>query len=415
MKAFSAKQICSLSLIALLSSAGIWVAAADSAKLAPDARQKPALTVTVAKPQTSELPLSLSANGSIMPWQEAIIGAELGGQRLVEMQANVGDVVQRGQVLAQFSRDSVAADLAQQEALVEEARAALSEAQSNAERARTLSTSGAMSAQQITQYMTAERSAQARLKSALARLTLEQIRLRQTQVTAPDDGVISARSATVGAVAQAGQELFKLIRKNRLEWRAEVTSGDLLRVKPGQTVRLLAANGTRLEGKVRKIAPSVDLQTRNALVYVDLPVGSEARAGMFASGEFELGRSAALTVPQSAVVLRDGFSFVFRVGGNGKVAQTKVSLGRRVQERVEVLNGITADTTLVVQGAGFLADGDTVKVVAPTTPADVSSQPLIDLKSLSFHLIASCSPSSLGAEAELTAVAAACRATRLNG
>lgn len=375
MNALRAKQICSLSLIVLLGGAGVWVAAADSPKPAPAAnKQKAALTVTVIKPQLSDWPLSLSANGSIMPWQEAIVGAELSGQRLAEVQANVGDIVRRGQVLAQFSRDSVAADLAQQEAAVEEARAALSEAQSNAERARMLSSSGALSAQQISQYMTAERSAQARLKAALARLTLEQIRLRQTQVTAPDDGVISARSATVGAVANAGQELFKLIRKNRLEWRAEVTSGDLLRVKPGQPVKLLAANGAKLDGKVRKIAPSVDLQTRNALVYVDLPVGSEARAGMFASGQFELGRSSALTVPQGAVVQRDGFSFVFLVGRDGKVAQTKVALGRRVQESVEVLSGVTAEATLVAQGAGFLADGDTVKVVEPAPPTAAVSK-----------------------------------------
>lgn len=368
MKAFSVKQICSAVLAAVLGGAALWVAAADSEK-APATKQKPALTVTIAKPQPTDWPLSLSANGNITPWQEAIVGAELSGQRLDKVKANVGDVVRRGQLLAQFSRDTVAADLAQQEAAVEEARAALSEAQSNAERARTLSNSGALSAQQITQYMTAERSAQARLKSAQARLKAEQIRLRQTDVVAPDDGVISSRSATVGAVAQPGQELFKLIRQSRLEWRAEVTSTDLLRIKPGQAVRLLAANGAKIDGKVRMIAPTVDPVTRNAMVYVDLPTGSEARAGMFAGGQFELGRSDALTVPQSAVVLRDGFSFVFRVGPDGKVAQTKVVLGRRVQDRVEVQSGVTATSTLVAQGAGFLADGDTVHVVAASAPA----------------------------------------------
>lgn len=345
--------------------------------------QKASLTVTTIKPQITDWPVVLTANGSIAAWQEAVIGSELGGLRLDDVAVNVGDVVRRGQVLARFANESVMAEVAQQEAAEEEARAAFSEAKSNAERARMLATSGALSAQQMTQYATAERSTQVRLMSAQARLRIEQIRLRQTTVIAPDDGVISSRTATVGSVTSQGQELFKLIRKNRLEWRAEVASGDLPRIKPGQVVKLLAANGAKVDGKVRMIAPTADQATRNTVVYVDLPYGCDAHAGMFATGEFELGRSQAITVPQSAVVTHDGFNYVYRVGPDGKVTQTKVMLGRRVADRIDVIDGVTAAMTLVAQGAGLLADGDTVKVVAapvipvvPVTPTAATVSPL---------------------------------------
>jgi len=114
---------------------------------------------------------------------------------------------------------------------------------------------------------------------------------------------------------------------------------------------------------VRAVAPSVDPQTRNGLVYVDLPVTDAVRAGMFARGEFELGQRPALTLPQTAVVLREGFAYVFRLEGADRVLQTKVALGRRVGERIEIVSGLAPEARVVDNGAGFLADGDVVKVV----------------------------------------------------
>ena len=244
--------------------------------------------------------------------------------------------------------------------------------------ARAVESSGALSAQQITQYLTAAQTAQARLQSSQARVQSaqarvqsaqaqvqsQQLRLKMTQVLAPDDGVIAARSATVGAVVPAGQELFRLVRKNRLEWRAEVTSSELARIRPRQVVKVLPASGTPISGTVRMIGPVIDAQTRNALVYVDLPASPAARAGMFAKGEFQLGSSTALTVPQQSVVVRDGFAYVFRVNAD-RVAQLKVRTGRRLADRIEIIDGLSADAVLVGAGAAFLNDGDLVQVAGP--------------------------------------------------
>lgn len=345
----------------------------DSPLVPTTGKQRPMLTVTAVKPQQNDWPMTLSANGVIAPWQDAIVGSELGGQRLAEVNVNVGDSVHKGQVLARFASESVAADLALQEAAREEALAALAEAQSNAERARSLDDSGALSAQQQTQYMTAERSAKARVASTDARVRTEQIRLRQTQVLAPEDGVISARTATLGAVTQQGQELFRLIRRNRLEWRAEVPAAELLRVKPGQTVQIVASDGSKVAGTVRMLGPVVDAATRSATVYVDILETSKLRPGMFLTGALELGQRSALTVPHGALILRDGVAYVFTIGPDDRVVQTRVTPSRRLQQRIEIVDGIAAGTYLVDQGAGFLADGDIVKVMPPAAPKIAAS------------------------------------------
>ena len=348
---------------ALLAAATLAVRAANDGKAAPAVPARPALSVTTTQAQSMALPLKISANGSIAAWQEAIIGTEANGLRLEEVRVNVGDAVRRGQVLATFTPELLKADVAQIRALVAEAEAALAEAGANAARARELQTSGALSEQQINQFMTAERTAQARLDAQRAQANVQALRLRQTQVRAPDDGVISARSATVGAVLPAGQELFRMIRQGRLEWRAEVPAADLARLKPGMSATVTPAGGAPIAGKVRMLAPTVDPLTRNGIVFVDLPASRDARAGMFARGEFDIGTGQGLTLPQSAVLLRDGFSYVLRVGPDAKVSETKVGVGQRIGDRIVITGGLDAGARVVASGGGFLSDGDTVRVV----------------------------------------------------
>ena len=334
---------------------------------ATSAAPKPALTVAVAQPVQTSLPITLNANGNIVAWQEAVIGSESSGLRLTQVLVNVGDTVKAGQLLARFSGDSVQADVAQARASLAEAQATALDAASNAARARTLQNSGALSTQQINQYTTTEQTAKARVAAAQAVLDAQQLRGNNTRVVAPDNGIISARSATVGAVVGSGTELFRLIRGGRLEWRAEVTSNEVTRIKPGATALVTAASGTKVQGSVRMVAPTVDLLTRNALVYVDLPRNSEVKAGMYAQGEFALGSVTALTLPQQALVLRDGFSYAMRIEPGNKVAQVKLETGRRFGDAVEIIQGAKPGERYVAVGAAFLADGDTVQVAPATT------------------------------------------------
>jgi HlyD family secretion protein len=340
---------------------------------------KAALTVNTVKLSHTVLNATVPANGNIASWQEALIGSEVSGLLLTEVLVNVGDQVKRGQVLARFSPSTINADIAQASANLAEAKAAAIEASGNANRARSIKDTGALSAQQIDQYMSTEASTKARVEAAEASLNLQRVKLRQTSVNAPDSGIISSRTATVGSVASAGQELFRLVRQGRLEWRAEMTSADVGKIKVGMTADLTLPDGNVLKGKVRAVAPSIDSQTRNAIVYVDLP-NSAAKAGMYARGKFVLANTQALTLPASAIVIKDGFSYVMQVvdataSVDGKalpgkrVKQIKVETGRRSGDVVEVLNLEDSDANYVASGGAFLADGDVVRVVDTAKPS----------------------------------------------
>jgi RND family efflux transporter MFP subunit len=313
------------------------------------------------------VPALLQANGNIAAWQEAVIGSEANGLRLAEIKVEVGERVKRGQLLALFATETLKAELAQIQATLAEADAVLGEAGGNAERARALRDSGLMTLQQVQQALTAEQTAKARVTAQRAALDLQQLRLAQAQVLAPDDGLISSRTATVGSVLGAGQELFRLIRGARLEWRAEVPATELARIRIGQRVSVTPPSGRPVAGTVRQVAPTVDAVTRNGTVYVDLRVGAdsaEVRAGMFCRGEFVFEARSALTLPASAVLLRDGFQVVMLVGADARVSQLKVKVISRDGERV-ALEGLPASARVVERGAAFLSDGDTVRVVAP--------------------------------------------------
>lgn len=343
---------------------------AADAKSQPAA--KPALSVNVTHLAQRSWPRTATASGAVQAWQEASIGAEVNGLKLAEVLVNVGDVVKQGQLLARLSDETVRADVAAQRATLAEAEASAAQAAGEARRAHELDKSGAISQQDLVQYDTQAKTAAAKLAAARAQFDSQQLRLRYTRVVAPDDGVISARTATVGAVVSSGTELFKLIRKNRLEWRAEM-HGDLLpRIQPGQAVRLRRMDGGIVNGRVRQIAPTVDANTRNGLVYVDLPpeaATSGVKAGMYLSGDVLLGDAPATTLPETAVFSRDGYDYAMVVGPQERVRQTKVALGRRQDGQVEIVQGIGANDAVVAVGAAFLNDGDLVRVVAPGVAA----------------------------------------------
>lgn len=329
---------------------------------------RPVTNVTTEAPQRQRLPIRLPTDGEISAWQEASLGAESNGLKVAEVLVDVGETVKQGQVLARFAGETVAAELSQARAALNEAETAAAEAKANARRASSLARSGALSQQQIDQYQTADRTAQARLRSARAALSARLQQYRYTELLAPDDGLISARTATVGSVPGVGTELFRLIRQGRLEWRAEVGADELLAIQPGTRAELHRRGAPALPLTVRAVSPSVDPKTRTALVYLDVPAAAGVRAGMFAQGAFVLGESEAMTVPAESVVPRDGFNFVYRLNADGHVQGVKVTTGRRVDDRVEVVpadgSALDADSRVVVKGAGFLADGDRVKEVA---------------------------------------------------
>jgi RND family efflux transporter MFP subunit len=331
---------------------------------------KAALSVEATQPAIVQWPMTLVLNGSIYPWQEALVSAEISGLRIQQIMADVGTQVSKGQPLVMLADETVKADLQKQLATVDRDKAALAEAKSNADRAREIKDSGALSAQKINEYVIAEQTARANLALSEAELENQKIRLRQTKVVAPDDGVISSRSANLGNVVSSGAELFRLVRQGRIEWRGEVNADQQTALHAGQLVRLTLSGGHTVNGKVRLISPTVDNNTRNALVYVDIPKDS-AKPGMYVQGEVDIGQQQGVAVPLSAVTYRDGFAYVFELApadaqGLSKVIQRKVQTGRSHGEQIELLGSLNTQAQFVLSGGAFLNDGDIVKVVTQT-------------------------------------------------
>jgi len=331
-----------------------------------------ALAVSTTTPARQTWPTQLLASGNLAAWQEAIVGAQTGSLRIAELYVDVGQQVKRGQLLARLADDSLKASLDKQNAAVATARANLDQAHANVLRARAVSGSGAISGKSIDDYVIAEATSQAALASAQADLLSTQIQLEQTRIVAVDDGYVSSRSALLGNVVSAGTELFRLVRQSRIEWRAEVDAQRVSQVKVGQVVRIGLPDGSITEGKVRLIAPTLSTSTNRATVYVALPTGSGAAPGMFASGTIEGEATLALTLPQSAVVLRDGRSDVYLLKDDSTVTRRTVVTGRRQGDRIEVLSGLNADARVVASGGAFLAEGVKVERIERLATAGTS-------------------------------------------
>lgn len=345
---------CAIGIALLLAASGVsyCLFSREAPEKSATTQSHAALAVTVATPQRVTWSDNLAAQGVIAPWEEASIGTQIGSYQLIDVRVNVGNQVRRGQILARLNPALLQAEEAQQLARNEQAAA-------NDKRARGLLAVGGISDQEALQFATEARTATALLAG-------KRLELRYTSILAPDDGVITARTATLGAVVPAGQELFRMIRKNRLEWRGELTAAQLDAVARGQRIALQLPDGSSGNAVVRQTAPALDSQSRMAIVYADLVPGSRARAGMYVTGEIAIGESPALVVPAECVVVRDGRSYVMAITGSREtptVALRAVTPGRRDGDAVEILRGLTGDERLVRRGGAFLNDGDVVRVM----------------------------------------------------
>ncbi|HEY8519006.1 MAG TPA: efflux RND transporter periplasmic adaptor subunit [Gammaproteobacteria bacterium] len=323
-----------------------------------------ALTVTAVELGLVELARTVTVNGSVRPWQEVIIAPEVGGYRVAEVRVDVGDVVRKGDTLVQLSTALLEAEVATREAALAQRQAELANAEAALRRGEALAAMDALAEADLDRLRSEALAARARLESAEADLETSRLRLRFTSVTAPDDGVITSRTVTVGEIAQAGVEMLRLLRQGRIEWRGEVPEARLQDLAPGQKVTIVTADGEKIAGRIRVVAPTVSSDTRTGLVYVDLEPNAPVRPGMFARGEIEIGRGPAVVVPLESVVSADGYSHVFVLRPDGTVERRRIELGAVHGAGVEARSGVAAGERIVVKGAGFLKDGDRVNVVA---------------------------------------------------
>jgi HlyD family secretion protein len=333
-----------------------------------DAAQVASMTITTTKVRSEQIVRSVPATGSIFPWQEVIVGAEVGGYRVAAVLVDVGTHVQKGQALVQLSGDMLQADLSSRQAALRSAEASEVNAAAALRRGEQVSTSGALSAADLDRLKAENVAAHARVETARVDLHTAELRVGYGNVTAPDSGTITSRTVSVGQIAQAGAEMLRLLRQDRVEWRAEVPETQLARIKIGQTARITAVDGTALTGRVRAVAPTVQTVNRSGIAYIDV-TGGNARPGMFVRGAIEAGKGPALLVPIASVAIQDGYSYVFVVKNGKTVERRRVTQAGVYGESLEVSEGVAADEVIAVKGAGFLKDGDAVQVNDSAAPA----------------------------------------------
>ena len=328
---------------------------------AADQKAVAAMTVTTATVRNDQVMRSVEATGSIQPWQEVIVSPEVGGYRVSAVLVDVGARVKRGQLLVQLSSDLLEAEVASRRAALRSAEARAANADAALKRGQAVSASGALSQANLDTLAADAVATHAQVETARSDLGTSELRLKYTRVTAPDDGVVSSRSASVGQIAQTGAELLRMLRQGRVEWRAEVPESRLGLVKPGQSVAITLSDESQIQGKVRMVAPTVSVNNRTALVYVDLP-GGGARPGMFARGNIDVGKGPGMLIPVQSIVMQDGYAYVFVVKQGDVVERRLVKTADVHGDSIELASGVAPGEVVAVKGAGFLKDRDVVRV-----------------------------------------------------
>lgn len=324
-----------------------------------------AQTVGVAVVQSQAVPRQINATGTISPWEEVVVGAETGGLTAIGVSAEEGDTVKAGQVLVKLNDALLSAQLRQQDASVSSARATLAEAEAALRRSRELQAKGYLSQASLDTSTARQQTAAAQLAAAQASRGETATRLAQTAIRAPVGGLVSRRNVTKGQIVSTGAEVFRIVRDSRLELDADIPETDLLLVKPGMSATIVSDRVGTANGRVRIVTPEVNGQTRLGVARVALSAMGGFRPGMFARATIQAGDQPALTVPSAAVLYRENRPGVFVVDAKNHVHFRRITILASTATSIAA-SGLTAGERVVVEGAGFLGEGDAVRIGTAT-------------------------------------------------
>ncbi len=364
-------------------------AEAQKAAVSEPAQVAPAIRVVAATRQ--ELVETLAVTGSVVPRQEAAVGVDVAGLIVRELNADRGDVVRKGDILARLDRVGMETQLAQLDATRAQIEANVAQAMSQVadaevgvrqagealQRARALQDKGVASQSTLDSAVNGADSAKAKLETAKKAVAAAEAqlgvnaaqrrdveeKLARTEVKATADGLILARNATLGGIVSASAgPLFRIAIDGNLELAATVAENALASLRPGMPVTVDVAGAQSVEGKVRTIDPEVDVKTRLGTVRIALPAEAGIRSGNFAHGSIETLRRNSLALPAGAVLYKAREAYVQKVV-DGTVVTTVVETGARAAGLVEILSGLAEGDEVVARAGTFVADGDKVTPV----------------------------------------------------
>jgi RND family efflux transporter MFP subunit len=356
----AARRLASLALVASL---GASLAACGGQKQEDKAPQRTALTVTAQTVNLEPLPRKVDASGTVAAWQEVPVSSETGGLEVTAVLVDEGSKVRQGQQLVQLDDRVLRAQVRQSEAAVVSAEAVLAQNQAALKRSVDLKSKGFLAQSALDTAVANQKTAEAQVLTAKAALGEAQAKLDQSVIRAPVSGTITTRTVVKGQVINVGTELFRLVRDDQLEMEAQVPEADVPLVHAGMASVVSGDQGTTV-GRVRLMTPQVDPTTRLGLARITLPPNSPFRPGNFGTASIDVGAVPTLTVPEGAIVFRDGKPGVYVIQPGNKVRFVQVVTGDRSNGTVAIRSGLQPGSTVVTQGGGFLGDGDKVAIAA---------------------------------------------------
>ncbi len=349
----------------------------------------PAVTVAIAKP--AQFVEKAMVTGTLAAREEILIAPEVDGLRIVSLSVEEGDTVSEGQVLATLERETLLAQIAQNDASLSrsdaaiaqaesrivEAEAVLSEAEAQLARAKPLKKRRILSNSVFDQRNAAARTARAQVRSAkdgvaFAKAEKAQVeaqrrelkwRLSKTEIKAPTDGLITRRTARIGDLGSSSKAaMFRLADNAEIELRAAVIEPKLALMEAGQKAKVVVAGAGKVDGLVRLVSAEIDPATRLGNVRIFLGSNPKLRIGAFGRATIIADRSSGLAIPLAAVLFDSADAYVQKVV-NGEISSTPVTLGLTSGDRIEIKSGLAKGDLVVAKAGSFLRDGDAVRAM----------------------------------------------------
>ena len=333
-----------------------------------------ARAVRVARVELQPMERTLQVVGTLSAHEETIVAAQVAGQ-IEKYRVDLGDQVTAGQELALIDTTSYEALARQSAANVAKARANATNAAQNLKRTQELQKEKIASGSDLDQAVAESGSAQAEVNSAEAADAIAALNVQRSRVKAPFDGAVAERIASVGSYAAVGTPIVRVVKTDPLRLRLEVPERESTLVRVGQSVRVTVEGDTNVyAGTLARVAPSLRAASRVLLAEADVPAQGSLRSGLFARAEIVVNAGEpALSLPADTLITFAGLEKVVLVV-EGKALEKTVVTGRRGAGWVEIVSGLNAGQTVVLEPAG-LRTGQPLTVATPASNQTAATHP----------------------------------------
>ena len=310
-------------------------------------------TVRVTRAGLRPMERTLHVVGTLSAHEEATVAAQVAGQ-IEKNRVDLGDRVTAGQELALIDTTSYEALTRQSAALFAKAAAAAASAAQSLKRVQDLQKDKIASTSDLDQAVAEAGKTAADVKAAEATDAIARLNLERSRVKAPFDGAVAQRIASAGDYVAIGTPIVKLVKTDPLRLRLEVPERESVAVRVGQNVRVTVEGDTNIyTGSLARVAPAIREADRMLSVEADVPNQGALRVGLFAHAQIIVNtREEAVSVPPNTLIVFAGIEKAVAIK-DGKAVEKTVTSGRRGADWVEIVAGLGAGETVVLDPAGI--------------------------------------------------------------